>query len=523
MSQELKGVKSSREMTEFLEKHIRWNVFVQTENINSGSNPEMPNKFTHPEECSQTSNTINTIFSHELCNNCHNTADKENDSQQCRNLSSITLSSILENYSEPFITMGVLSLLGNLIALIYEIKTLIQLSKRDAKEVKVYNMLVLNLCLADVLMAIYLIVLPNILKNSFRPERAASPICDALGVTSVLSLQVSMSILVIISAYRLFSVLYPYKHIHMKVSVILIVLVWFIWLFVAIVPLLNETVLAHGFTRRIMVCPKGDNVCKFNERSRRRSVQKITRNVQLIENGLVSENNSYSQVIKRVNEYQTNEVALQLLNSFNLVDMKCNDVYLIDYYSSFRACTVDLFFTNSNPIAIKAFSLTLITSSLAGYFFILIAYLIMLKHISSSRTKNLIPCMRIKVSPKQARREPQMEKIKNENKQVYIRILVICVTDVICGIIVCVVGLLHYLDSIFTPECSPSNFKCFKQLAPIIVIVFFPLNSVINPYIYCFHLLQNLLKCCKTQVNKMSSTIQVTISSLTDNSTQATA
>ena len=86
-------------------------------------------------------------------------------------------------------------------------------------------MLMLNLRLADVLMAIHLIVLPNTLKHSSSPVRATSLTCDALGMTSVLSLQVSMSILVIISAYRSFSVLYLYKHIHGKASVILIVLV----------------------------------------------------------------------------------------------------------------------------------------------------------------------------------------------------------------------------------------------------------------------------------------------------------
>ena len=161
-----------------------------------------------------------------------------------------------------------------------------------------------------------------------------------------------------------------------------------------------------------------------------------------------------------------------------------------------------MFFANDHSTAHKAFSLVLITSSLAGYFFILIAYLIMLKRISSSRIKNLIPCMRKKVSPKQARSEPQTQKIKNENKQVYIRILVICVTDVICGIIVCVVGLVYYLDSIITPECWLSNFESFKHRAPIVAIVFFPLNSVINPYIYCFHVLQKILKAAKHKLKK---------------------
>ena len=113
-----------------------------------------------------------------------------------------------------------------------------------------------------------------------------------------------------------------------------------------------------------------------------------------------------------------------------------------------------------------------------------------------------------------------MLKIKNENKQVYIRILVICVTDVICGIIVCVVGFVYYFDFLITPECPLSNFKCFEHRAPIVMIVFFPLNSVINPYIYCFHLLQNLLKCSKTQVKKMNSTIHVAMYSLASNIVQ---
>ena len=348
-------MKSSNEMRKFLEKRIRWNVFVRAENVVSDGSLEMPKISTHLQECGQTSNANNEIFFDKLCNHCDGDVAKDNESQQCTDLSTITLSLVLKNYPGPFIAMGVLSLLGNLIALIYEIKTLMQLSKQDAKEAKIYNVLVLNLCFADALMAIYLIILPNTLKHSFRPELATSLTCDALGVTSVLSSQVSMSILVIISAYRLFSVLYPYKHIHVKVTVILIVLIWFVWLFVAIVPLLNETVLANAFTRAIMVCPKGDNVCNCTKRSSPQRVRKLNKIVQVLQNGLVSENNLYSQVIKRVNDYQTNEVALQLLNSFNLVDTKCDDIYLIDYYTSFRACTVDCFLLMIIQLLIKLF------------------------------------------------------------------------------------------------------------------------------------------------------------------------
>ena len=145
---------------------------------------------TFPQEFDRTSYTPNALFSKELCDNISNgnVVNENDNNHECNNLTTITPSSILENYSERFIIMGVLSLLGILIVLIYEIKTLMQLSKRDAEEAKINTMLVLKLCLADVLIAIYFIVLPNTLKIAFTLERATSTICDALGVTSVLSL-----------------------------------------------------------------------------------------------------------------------------------------------------------------------------------------------------------------------------------------------------------------------------------------------------------------------------------------------
>ena len=117
-------MKSSSEMTDFLEKHIRWNVFAKLKNVNSDKSQVMPKFLTHLQKCNQTSNPINAIFFKKLCDNCNDTVAKENDSQQCTKSSGSNLSSILKNYPEPFITLGVLSLFGNLIAFIYEIKTL---------------------------------------------------------------------------------------------------------------------------------------------------------------------------------------------------------------------------------------------------------------------------------------------------------------------------------------------------------------------------------------------------------------
>ena len=88
-------------------------------------------------------------------------------------------------------------------AIIFEIKTLVQKLKIEAKETKVFLIFVFNLYLADLLMNFYFIVFPISLKHSAGFKGLSLKLCNVFGVTSVFSMQVSMSMLVLISAYRL--------------------------------------------------------------------------------------------------------------------------------------------------------------------------------------------------------------------------------------------------------------------------------------------------------------------------------
>ena len=176
-------------MKEFLQKQIQCHVQIFENQVDYILTRNM-------------SNNLNSIFFPQLCETCNNTYEDITDFY-------------LKNYHifpVIVIAFAVISLLGNGITIIHEIQTLIKLKDTppDAKEKKLYKILVLNLCFADLLMAIYLIAF-LIAKITF--ERISSDLCNTIGVTSALSTQASVSILVIITGYRLHGVLFPFKHV----------------------------------------------------------------------------------------------------------------------------------------------------------------------------------------------------------------------------------------------------------------------------------------------------------------------
>ena len=76
-------------------------------------------------------------------------------------------------------------------------------------------------------------------------------LCNALGIISTVSSQVSITILLIISFYRLVRLTKPYKSLQFKLIVRLLTLTkvtWFIWFVVAAMPLIPLKPLKSAFT-----------------------------------------------------------------------------------------------------------------------------------------------------------------------------------------------------------------------------------------------------------------------------------
>ena len=170
----------------------------------------------------------------------------------------------------------------------------------------------------------------------------------------------------------------------------------------------------------------------------------------------------------------------------------------------------DLFFgAKSVPssIAHTIFSGFLLFSSLAGYASILIAYLYMLKRLSADQLKASFSRITRKICFKTENKNRfQTQKVKDENKQIFIRIFIIVATDLICGIFVAIMGIIFLFKTLnISPYCVTQNVTNYKHLGQRIVVIIFPLNSVINPYIYCFHLFQSFYRRCKKYFFKYCS------------------
>ena len=468
LSDELKHIKSSREMKEFLQNQIQCHVQIfenQVDDILTRN----------------TSNNLNSIFFPQLCKTCNSTYED------------IPVFYFRNHRIIPVILVGfaVISLLGNGITIIYEVQTLIKLrdTPPDAKEKKLYKILVLNLCFADLLMAIYLIAF-LITKLAFK--RISSDLCNTMGVTSALSTQVSVSILVIITGYRLYGVLFPFKLVNIKLTVRLLVFIWIAWIVVVSLPFFNESLFAFEFTREI------ESNSVDGEKSFTEHITKVTKTVQHLASAINATDDLFSQVLVTANKFQTNEVAVQVLKSFNLVNVEHN-TSLVNYYSSKLGCTIELLIEARNTTT-TYFSLFILSFNLVGYLFILIAYLIIFNNISKSCFFSILSCLSQRhFSETQERDVPEVIK---ENKQVYLRIFIVVVTDLTCGITICLIGLGHYFQGLVY-DCS-HNRSYLEITAPFVLILFF-LNSVINPYIYSFNLWKGIYRRCKQRLRDAAS------------------
>ena len=101
---------------------------------------------------------------------------------------------------------------------------------KTVKEIQIYQTLVLNLALSDLLMGIYLTAMAFELKNKATPGDEfyfSNPgICNGLAIMNTVSSQVSITLCIIISVYRLVSVTKPFRTHHFKSVILLIIVTW---------------------------------------------------------------------------------------------------------------------------------------------------------------------------------------------------------------------------------------------------------------------------------------------------------
>ena len=391
---------------------------------------------------------------------------------------------------------GLLCLLGNSFVMYDKTISLIKTVK-TVKEIQIYQTLVLNLALSDSLTGVYLTAM------AFEFKRKATPgdefyysnpgICNGLAIIHTVSSQVSITILFIISVYRLVSVTKPFRTHHFKTVILLITVTWAVWLMVAILPLIPVEPFEKTFT--------------FG----------LTKNRQRVENSLIDffhfclilqtkilpSFDSFREVksiLQQVIEFPTPAVLEKFSNVLGLLHSKTDNWTLLGYYNFVYTCSANFVSGEEKYHRSNHFGVCLVIYNLILSVGILICYMLVTIKIYEN-DKCCFAARKFCTSKFcfnftkflcnnaffQRQENSAVGSRSAENFKMLKRISVIMMTDVICWIPVCVASLVIRQPSVET------TFKTRIQfLTAIFVLV--PLNSIINPYIYSIHSWGRLLK-----------------------------
>ena len=388
---------------------------------------------------------------------------------------------------------GLLCLLGNGIVIFDKIISLRKKQHKD-KEIQIYHILILNLALADLLMGIYLTAIGFEIKHkSIIGVYLSEPIlCNALGIISTVSSQVSITILFIISFYRLIGVLKPYKSLHFKFILKLLTLTWLIWLVVAAMPLIpTETfrsVFAFGFVK--------------NRQIDRDSLIIFAKLASFIEERMlpgfvnVSEVNS---VLQNVVQFPTFSVFQKFLASIGWIRFEPESWKLVGFYDSKYLCSPSFIVENTDKRLYNFFFLTLVCYNLTISVAIIIAYILVTINLSDNSGELFLTFHKWLPGHFCCTCETlgDLNPVRlAENRKMLRRISVIILTDVTCWVPVCVMLIVNRQFSFKNTEEALKHSIFFHT----VILIFVPLNSILNPYIYSFHLWKLLFKHIESKV-----------------------
>ena len=460
--------------------HVNWRIFIYS--------------------CAQA--CVNFSFSaYRFQNACSNNtlcsfSDSINDilrlSFQCGNTSCATsFDSHLIMKWYIFFVFGLFSFIGNIVVI--SDKT-ISLRKRQnkEKEIQIYHALVLNLALADLLMGIYLTAISFEIKQKVRLDILFSKptLCNGLAIISIVSSQVSITTLLIISVYRLAGVVKPFKKQHFKSVIILIILMWVLWLAVAILPIMPleslEATFILGIVRELQFDKNSfiifSDIVFFVFEPLMKSLGNVT---------------ELKSVIHAVNQFPTPSVMTKFCTAVGWVNLEEEDWTFWGVYSGQYSCSLNFVIVNRDDQTYQNyFKSTFVLYNLIVSAVILICYILVTIKIyeKDSFCFNLRKVFRNNNASLQAENSAR----NVESRQMFKRISLIVVTDLMCWVPMCIASITIWnvpFEEFFALFGSTSeDYLTITLLIETILLTAASLNSVLNPYIYSWYLWKKLFE-----------------------------
>ena len=351
-------------------------------------------------------------------------------------------SEFIEKRKYVFLFFGLFAIIGNLVVIFFISKKLLFVA--TVKENTVYNILVLNLSFADLLIAVYVIIFSSITCE------INDVTCDVLGVISVIGFQVGTTIIALICAYRLHGVLKPFSQISKKFLLINLLFVWIVWLVISLLPIIWPDVILP-------------NIDLPSESIKSTALNKT--NVTVLPNAVLN--------------FDCSEVYTKLFKNLDFCPKR-------QFYHRHEACAISFLSFKSNG---KYFMLAMLLYNSLLLIFILIAYTIILMRILNCR--DLIISFFFQ-SPDNGRKA-------KENLKVFKKIFIIVVTNFVCWTPVCIAGVYFYSQSRNKTECSYFRFLHEHHIVQKVIILLVLINSLLDPYIYCIKVWKTLFKIVKQE------------------------
>jgi len=268
------------------------------------------------------------------------------------------------------LAMAILAVVGNLLVIVNSSK-LLKHKRNLFSEVQTINhLMLLNLAAADFLVGccqLCIAVVASAFKGPAGKFKILSlwPLCDILGLVSTMSSQVSVTILVLMTSFRLYSILWPYKRFTATPGIYLLAFSWLSWFALAYLPLIDvESVnitfdyivaggCAEGKPPRVMTYNRMKNVVNtfLNDFS-----------LSCFQETGAARKSVHSQSVRGTE-------ILKIARHFKLLN---NRAFKMNYYSQQTLSSGKFFLTGKSET--KSYALSLLAFNFLSFAYLLIAY-----------------------------------------------------------------------------------------------------------------------------------------------------
>nr|CAB3262641.1 uncharacterized protein LOC100181212 [Phallusia mammillata] len=345
--------------------------------------------------------------------------------------------------------MALVALCGNTVVIWHTGRRLVKM-KRLSPMMRTNLVLVLNLAIADFLMGFYLLVLA--VQNARTAGEycqedyiwRTSSTCESIGTLAMISIQSSVMFLVILTSYRVVSLLRPFRAdtMYARYTLVLVALSWCVSMVIAIIPRLSS--FEDYFRTSAWIkptveflptnTPDKDMLLRFTDK-----LKAVSAVADLPGARMPPNDPGTWKSIRDINSmyYRPDWPELNIEGYFG-------------YYSNNAVCLPKLFVTTEDSA--WAYSCGIMTFDLAAFLYVLVAYVVIYHDAARSVSAN---------------------RNDEENKIMQARITRLVLTDFACWGPVCIIAFLSLAGVAIHPLAYS-----------IVAIVFLPINSALNPIIY---------------------------------------